>query len=113
VRYHLVPPEVYRDVREDRRGDPDGGYHESRATSGHKSVVVERSGDVDIAVDTDAAEVQEGDGREEDVVGVEHVAGGLAEQPPTGDLLGGAQGHHEQCDEQVGEGQGDEERVGD
>ena len=78
-----VEAEVDRDVRQRRRRRPDAGQRQCCPPASHAPVVVERVGDGDVAVPADATEVQQRCGREEHVVGIEHVARQRPEQPLT------------------------------
>ena len=102
-----------REVRQDNRRWPDAAEHDGNPALRHLLLVVERVCDGNVPVDADAAEMQKGCGREEDVVGVEDVADRFAEHPPTDHFLWGVERHDEAGDEEIGKGQRYDEGVGD
>jgi len=75
---------VYWDVRKTSGRRPDAGQRQRGPATRHSALVVERVGDSDVAVPADAAEMQQRRRREENVIGVEYVAGQRPEQPLTG-----------------------------
>ena len=81
-----VPAEVDGQVPEQRRRRPESGEHGGDAAHGHASLVAERVGDGHVAVDADAAEVQQRRRAEQHIVGVEQVANDRPERPTTGHL---------------------------
>ena len=95
-----------------RRQDPDGHDHGGHAHRGPLHGVLERTGDDEVAVDADGAEVQDGGGAEQDVQGRPHVADRLPERPAAHHLVHRGERHHHDRDEEVGHGQGDDQQVG-
>ena len=74
---------MYWDVRETGGRRPDGGEDQSGPATRHSTLVVERVSHGDVAVPADTAQVQQRCGREQNVIGVEHIARQRPEQPLT------------------------------
>ena len=58
-RHVAVPAEVYWQVPEQRRRRPQTGQHRDDSTHRHVSLVAERIGHGDVAIDTDAAQMKQ------------------------------------------------------
>ena len=87
---------MYWDVRETGRCRPDTGEGQRRPATRHSALVVKRVSDGDIPVPADTAQMQQRCGREQNVIGVEHIAGQRPEQPLTSYHL-----HHHHTDLQL------------
>jgi len=85
--------------------DPDSGDDDQGPVARHPDVVVERVTDVDVALETDGAEVHDRRGRTHDVRGDPNVTEHCAEDPVTEDLVGDRERHDEKSDERVCYGQ--------
>lgn len=100
-------------MREERRAGPEAEEHREDSPLRHLPRVSKRIGDCDVSIEADAAEMEEGCGRKENIVGVKDVTDDPSEPPEAEDLLEGAEGHNEEGDEKVGQGQGHYEPIGD
>ena len=89
-----------------RRRTPDHRQHNGQFSLSHYERIVERLHDSVIAVDADAAEVEDGHGGEVDVQGVPDIAHEVSEEPPAlGDLDAEVEAHGPDGDQHVGQGQ--------
>ncbi|KAJ1522850.1 hypothetical protein ONE63_001998 [Megalurothrips usitatus] len=93
--------------------DPDVGQHEADGAVRHDDGVLQGPHDGVVPVHRDAAQVQDGRGREVHVQRVPQVAHVLAEQPHPRQLHAGVERHGAQGDEQVRHGQRHDVVVGD
>ena len=77
------------------------------------TLVTERISDGHVPIDADAAQMKQWCRAEENIVSVEDVTDDGTERPASGDLLERVERHDEHGNEEVGNGERDEERVGD
>ena len=92
---------------------PDEGEHHHHQPLGDDQRVVERLDDGVVAVDADAAQVDDADGGGVHVQRVPHVAHGVAEHPAARQLDAGVERHGDHRNQHVGDCQAHHEAVGD
>lgn len=108
-----VPSEEYGEKGDKGRPSPDVGQHDGHFFARDFHWVHERLRDGVIAIDADAAQVQNGDGAAIDVEAVPDITHGVAKYPLTEDDDAGVKAHSDQCDQDVGHGQRHDKIVGD
>ena len=106
-----VPAEVYRDEGDESGQDPDEGDARLGPSGRHESLVVEWPPDVDVAIQADGAEVQDGGRRTHDVRGDPYSAEDRSEDPLTPKVVHKSKGHDEAGDKGVRHRQGNDEVV--
>jgi len=90
---------------------PNEHYHHRHPHRSSLHRVLERSGDDEVAIDADRAQIQYGGRAQEDVERRPRVADGLPEDPTSHHLVHRGEGHDEAGDEQVGDGERDDQKV--
>ncbi len=107
----LVPPEMYRQVSNRRRHEPQQSEHHGDTSLRHPSLVAKRIGDGDVSVERNTSEMEQRSGRKHDVIGVEHVTESSVQRPATSDDDRSAEGHNENGNEKIGDGERNEKSV--
>ena len=106
-----MPAEVDRQKRDKRRHNPEQSDGSQRAPMSDQSVVVQRTADVDVPVETDGTQVQYRRRRAHDVGRHPHPAGAMAEYPPAKHVVDDGERHYDGGDQRVGQRQRHDEIV--
>ena len=107
----LLPTHQGRDTDE-RRRHPHAHDHGEHATRRALDAVLEGTGDDEVAIDTDHAQVEDGRRTQHDVQRSPRVAHRVPVNPLAADLVGDGERHDEESYEQVGDGQRHNQQVG-
>ena len=106
-----MPSHLYGQEGDESGQHPDAGDGGDGPTRRHPHVVVQRVTDVDVAIEADGAQVEDGGGGEHHVERDPDEAKRVPEQPPPDEVISDGEGHHQQRDEGVGHGEGHDEEV--
>lgn len=102
INWRHLPAHEDGNKRDDGRRDPHVEQHDGDDALGHVDRVLEWLDDGVVAVNRNAAQVEDGRRREEDVQRIPHVAHEVAKIPAASHLHAGVESHRQDSHQQVG-----------